>query len=154
MRQPVFEVEEESDEEEEQNNIIKNVIVIGKKKSGKSSIILRLLRNYFSLCYTPTKCIEFSQPKVIGKEIYRFYEIPYLYDFQHKWYFKANVVFIVEDIGTDFWVNFLSTVDPSYPMEVFFITQQKNLKEKYRQYKVDALEFSGFSNLMYHVANS
>ena len=154
MRQPVFEVEEESDEEEEQNNIIKNVIVIGKKKSGKSSIILRLSRNYFSLCYTPTKSIEFSEPIVIGTDFYRFYEIPYLYDFQHNWYLKANVVFIMEDIDTEFWVKFLSTVDPSYPMEVFFITQQKNLNVKYRQYQVDALEFSGFSNLMYHVANS
>jgi GTPase SAR1 family protein len=154
MRQSVFEVEEESDEEDEQNNTIKNVIVIGKKKSGKSSIILRLVRNYFSLHYSPTKNIEFSQPTEIGDETYRFYEIPYFYDFQHKWYLRANVVFIVEDIDTEFWVKFLSTVDPSHPMEVFFITQQKDLKRKYRQYHVDALEFSGFSNLMYHVSNS
>jgi GTPase SAR1 family protein len=153
MRQTVFEVEEESDDEEEHHNIIKNVIVIGKKKSGKSSIILRLVRNYFSLSYTPTKSIEFSEPKVIGMQTYCFYEIPYLYDFQHNWYLRANVVFIIEEIDTDFWVRFLSTVDPSYPMEVFFITQQNNLNVKYRQYQVNALEFSGFSNLMYHVAN-
>lgn len=154
MRQPVFDVEEDSEEEKEIQNTAKNIIVVGKKKSGKTSIITRLVRNSFTLCYTPTKCIEISEPKVIGTHSYSFYEIPYLYDFQHKWYLKANVVFIVEEVDTEWWVQFMNTVDPTHALEVFFITQQKNLKEKYRQYKVDALEFSGFSNLMYHVANS
>lgn len=153
MRQPVFDIEQESDDEEEEENIIKNVIVVGKEKSGKSSIILRLVRNYFSLCYVPTKNIEFYEPRVIGEETYRFYEIPYMYDFQHKWYLKADVVLIVEDIETHWWVKFLSTVDPSYKFEVLFITQKNPLKKKYRQYHVDALQFSGFSNLMYHVSN-
>lgn len=153
MRQTVFEVEEESDEEEEQNIITKNIIVVGKKKSGKSSIILRLIRNYFSLCYVPTKSIEFYEPRVIGRESYRFYEIPYMYDFQHKWYLKADVVFIVEDIDTAWWVKFLSTVDPAYKREVVFVTQKNSVIQKYRQFKVNALEFSGFSNLMFHVAS-
>ena len=152
MRQPVFCVEEDSDDDSENTQAVKNIIVIGKKRSGKSSIILRLLRNYFTLCYTPTVSIEFSEPVLIGHNFYRFYEIPYSYDFQHKVYLKPNIVFIVEDVDTDWWAKFLGTVNPSQIMEVFFITQKKNLKQNYRQFKVDALEFSGFSNLMYNVS--
>ena len=150
MRHPVFDVEEESDEEEE-HYVVKNVVVIGKQKCGKTSIITRLVRSNFTLYYTPTKSIEIYPPVKIGKNVYKFYEIPYSYDFQHKWFLKAHVVFIVEDVDTEFWVNFLGTVNTKHYMEVFFLTQSKTLKKIHRQYHVNALEFSGFSNLMYHV---
>ena len=99
MRHPVFDVEEESDEEEE-HYVVKNVVVIGKQKCGKTSIITRLVRSNFTLYYTPTKSIEISPPVKIGKNVYKFYEIPYSYDFQHKLFLKAHVVFIVEDVDT------------------------------------------------------
>jgi len=152
MRQPVFDVEEESDDEEEPNSTVKNVIVIGKKRCGKTSIITRLVHSTFTLCYTPTKNIEIYPPVQIGKHCYKFYEIPYSYDFDHKWFLKAHIVFIVEGIDTSWWVQFLSTVNPKHHMEVFFITQQKHLKQIHREYHLDALAFSGFSDLMFQVA--
>ena len=151
MRHPVFDMGEESDEDEEEHYVVKNVVVVGKQKCGKTSIITRLVRSNFTLCYTPTKSIEIYPPVKIGEKFYKFYEIPYSYDFQHKWFLEAHIVFIVEDIDTEFWVNFLSTVNTKHYMEVFFLTQKKDLKQLHRQYHVNALEFSGFSNLMYNV---
>lgn len=150
MRHPVFHVEDESDEEEEEY-VVKNVVVVGKQKCGKTSIITRLVRSNFTLCYTPTKSIEIYPPVKIGKNVYKFYEIPYSYDFQHKWFLKAHVVFIVEEVESDWWAKLMSTVNTKQHMEVFFLTQNKHLKKIHRQYHVNALEFSGFSNLMYHV---
>ena len=151
MRCPVFFLDEDSDEEDTKH-YVQNIVVVGKQKTGKSSIILRLIRNFFSLCYTPTRSIEFSQPVLIGNIFYRFYEIPYSYDFQHQWYINANIIFILEDIDEKWWVDFLTTVNKTNVVEVFFVTQKKIIKEKYRQYHVNALEFSGFSNLMFDVA--
>lgn len=149
MRQPVFDVEEDSDEEEDDIHV-KNVVVVGKKKSGKSSIITRLVRNSFTLCYTPTKSIEIYPPVLIGTKYYKFYEIPYSYDFNHQFFIAAHVVFIVEEVESEWWAKLMSTVDPKLSVEVYFLTQ-KNLKLIHRQYKVDALAFSGFSNLMYDI---
>ena len=152
MRYPIFLIDEDSDEEDIQH-YVQNIVVVGKTKTGKSSIIRRLIRNYFSLFYTPTTNIEFSQPVLVGNNFYRFYEVPYSYDFQHNWYIKANIIFVLEDIEVKWWEKFLSTIDATNVIEVFFITQKKTIKQKYRQYHVDALEFSGFSDLMFDIAN-
>lgn len=144
-------LDDESDDEED-SYIMKNVVVVGKKRCGKTSIITRLSRNTFTLCYTPTKAIEIYEPVLIGKKYYRFYEIPYDYDFNHKWCIDVNVIFIVEDIEISWWKKLLDTVNQHIPLDVFFVTQKKNLKDKHREYHVDALAFSGFSDLMYTVS--
>jgi len=145
-------LEDESDDEED-SYIMKNVVVVGKKRCGKTSIITRLSRNNtFTLSYTPTKAIEIYEPVLIGKKYYRFYEIPYDYDFNHKWCIDVNVIFIVEDIEIFWWKKLLDTVNQHMALDVFFITQKKNLKDKHRQYHVDALAFSGFSDLMYTIS--
>ena len=150
MRTPVFCVEDDSDEEDDGVRLT-NVVVVGTEKSGKSSIITRLVHGTFTLCYTPTKNIEIYPPVQIGQHFYKFYEIPYLYDFQHKWFLEAHVVFIVDEICADWWEKFLNAVDPKHYIEVYFITQKdKNLKI-HREYKVNALEFSGFSGLMFQL---
>lgn len=144
-------LEDESDDEED-SYIMKNVVVVGKKRSGKTSIITRLIRNTFTLCYTPTKAIEIYEPVLIGTKYYKFYEIPYDYDFNHKWCIDVNVIFIVEDIDTSWWVKLLDTVNQHMALDVFFVTQKKNLNDKHREYHVDALAFSGFSDLMYTIS--
>lgn len=154
MRCPVFLLEDDSDDEDEGDVHVKNVLVVGKKRSGKTSVITRLVRSSFTLCYTPTKSIEIYPPTLIGKQYYKFYEIPYSYTFDHRWYIAAHAVFIVEDIDTEFWAQLMNTVDPKHPMEVYFITQKKDLKILHRQYHLNALEFSGFSELMFHVSQS
>lgn len=135
--------DEESDEE---CNMTKSVFIIGLPKVGKTSIVTRLVRNEFTLHYSRTKAIN-----IVTHKPFVFYEFPYTYQFDHSFFFQPNIVCIVERIEEAWWKNFLNMVDPKVKMEVIWLTQGK--VSKFRQYKVNCLENTGFYTLQNVLTN-
>lgn len=141
MRLTFIDYEEEEEEEESDSFTCKNVFFIGFQKSGKTSIITRLAKNEFTLYYTPTRAIQIFQSRG-----FTFYEIPYTYEFHHKFFIQANIVCIVDQVDDEWWQQFLKMIDPKIPMEVLWLTQ-KSKPDHHRLFTIDCLENTGFESL-------